>query len=646
MRDFFTCRALRFVFSVLCLTILILLCNEIAIADQPLQTLRFNYDVNGNIVSRTDAAGVLTSYVYDPMDRFIAIKYPDKTSVKYEYDALGRVIRMTDHLGITDYEYDIHDRLISVKDPNNNRLRYEYDSNDLITGMTYPDGTKVSYTYDPDSRLKTVRIPSGTVKYKYDRGGRVAERTLPNGIRTRYSYDKVGRLKAIYHREPNGKPILGFEYELDKLGNLSQTVKQQNGSKLTVCYSYDHMSRLVEAVSHDDSVTRYKYDDLGNRIQVRDSNRGKTAYEYDNRGYLIGAKTGTEITRYRYDANGNLTESGLQSGRMLSYEWNYEDRLTKFVDAKKVVELSYDGNGILLKKTVNSKTTQYINDISIGMPLVVGEVSDTFKPYYHGLEPLGYREKPGQARYFLGDGLGSVAGLTDSKGNLVDSYSYDPFGQPLNGVPPRNTQIAGLCYDGDTKLCAGQYSPDIGRSIQDLGRLAGKAYPILKDAAGWSAKGKGLLETAFYPSGYRRAGESWIGQSKQLELFSPSIISKRPDNFKRLRAFHRSMDKHRIGPLLDKINDGFDVMEAAKGGWTAGKSLQARMPRTAGVPVRTWRGYEVGCRTIMGGRDCGNCSSFCPNRLTDSHYRNGSAIELRSWDMPGYSQGPRGSLRL
>jgi hypothetical protein len=30
--------------------------------------------------------------------------------------------------------------------------------------------------------------------------------------------------------------------------------------------------------------------------------------------------------------------------------------------------------------------------------------------------------------YYLFDGLGSIVGMTDSKGNEVNAYGYDPFG--------------------------------------------------------------------------------------------------------------------------------------------------------------------------------------------------------------------------
>lgn len=34
--------------------------------------------------------------------------------------------------------------------------------------------------------------------------------------------------------------------------------------------------------------------------------------------------------------------------------------------------------------------------------------------------------------YYIFDGLGSVVGLTDSSGTLINTYSYDPYGNILN----------------------------------------------------------------------------------------------------------------------------------------------------------------------------------------------------------------------
>lgn len=50
--------------------------------------MRFTYDANGNVLTRTDAADNVTTYEYDANNRLTTIRYPDNTSVTYRYDSL------------------------------------------------------------------------------------------------------------------------------------------------------------------------------------------------------------------------------------------------------------------------------------------------------------------------------------------------------------------------------------------------------------------------------------------------------------------------------------------------------------------------------------------------------------------------------
>ena len=68
------------------------------------------------------------------------------------------------------------------------------------------------------------------------------------------------------------------------------------------------------------------------------------------------------------------------------------------------------------------------------------------------------------------DGLGSVVALSDSSRNIVESYSYDVFGEP-NRVSDVNNPyfFTGRQYDSETGLYyyrARHYHPQIGRFLQ------------------------------------------------------------------------------------------------------------------------------------------------------------------------------------
>jgi RHS repeat-associated protein len=57
-------------------------------------------------------------------------------------------------------------------------------------------------------------------------------------------------------------------------------------------------------------------------------------------------------------------------------------------------------------------------------------------------------------RYYVYDGHGSVRALTDSSGNVTDTYDYDAFGNEIHstGASPNNYLFAGEQYDPDLNL--------------------------------------------------------------------------------------------------------------------------------------------------------------------------------------------------
>lgn len=73
--------------------------------------------------------------------------------------------------------------------------------------------------------------------------------------------------------------------------------------------------------------------------------------------------------------------------------------------------------------------------------------------------------------YYLFDALGSVVGLTDSSGSLVNTYQYDPYGKLVNstGTVTNPWQFAGAYFDSYTglyKMGQRYYDPALGRFTQ------------------------------------------------------------------------------------------------------------------------------------------------------------------------------------
>jgi RHS repeat-associated protein len=101
--------------------------------------------------------------------------------------------------------------------------------------------------------------------------------------------------------------------------------------------------------------------------------------------------------------------------------------------------------------------------------------------YVYGLGLISKITPGGQVYYYQYDDLGSTIAITDSSGNVVNQYAYDPFGNLANSTetvpnPFRYVGALGVMDEGNGLLYmrARYYAPNIGRFInQDPIGLAG-----------------------------------------------------------------------------------------------------------------------------------------------------------------------------
>jgi len=160
------------------------------------------YDANGNLVYKTDARGVLTTYVYDALNRVTSRSYSDGTpTVTYVYDLSS----ITNGKG----------RLASVSSSVSSYSYSGYDALGRALGGTQIIGSQ-----------------SYNVGYTYDKAGHVLTETYPSGHAVGYSYDSAGRLGD------NGS-TLAFT------GNLGDGVTRTYAS-ITGANAYDAASRPQE----------------------------------------------------------------------------------------------------------------------------------------------------------------------------------------------------------------------------------------------------------------------------------------------------------------------------------------------------------------------------------------------------------------
>jgi RHS repeat-associated protein len=163
---------------------------------------------------------------------------------------------------------------------------------------------------------------------------------------------------------------------------------------------------------------------------------GPTAYSYgydangnltNDNGVTQSFNAANELTQagpttYSFDANGN--ETGNSAGLTLSY--NPKNQTTA------IGSLSMAYTGATQTERVTAGSTNFTYNVLGCGGSSTGVASNTsFTRDNKG--QLVEERLPGTPNYvpyyYLFDGLGSVVGLTDSTGNVVNTYSYQPYGK-------------------------------------------------------------------------------------------------------------------------------------------------------------------------------------------------------------------------
>lgn len=334
--------------------------------DQAVST-SWSYDLDGNRLAETDAAG------------------QTETS---SYDRRNRRITLTDRLGgITRFGYDAVGNLVSISDADNEgaqggaqadrTTQYAYDARNLLIAEAFPSGqqgrTLRVYTYDGGRRLtgRQVGILSGAfgptpvfagsaiaTSYAYDAANRLTTRGYADGLSDAFAYDAAGRLTSassaryatavarVYDAAgrlssealtlPDGQVVgntlvpatyaVGYAYHAD---NTLASQTYPTGAVVTRTYTTRH--ELASVALDGSGVHSRTYDASGRR---HTSTAGNGLVE--TRGYVPGDHLVASIAvpavmgfGYIYDAVGRkLSESQTVGGSGQTFGYDAAGRLT------------------------------------------------------------------------------------------------------------------------------------------------------------------------------------------------------------------------------------------------------------------------------------------------------------------------------
>lgn len=489
------------------------------------------YDANGNVASRIDFNGNLTTYSYNLTRNLETSRTEGLTTAGVKTTATRTILTTWDPvyrlpasiteqdtsgaspvtLRSTTFNYDASGNLTSktitdALDPSTTRTwTYTYDT---LGHVLTADGPRTDvaditqYAYDTQGNLTTVTnaLSQVTTLGSYDANGRPGTLTDPNGLVTILTYDPRGRLTS----RNTGGETTGYSY--DSAGNLTGVTLP---SGATYSYTYDAAHRLTAITDNLGNQISYTLDAIDNRIaeQIVDAANNiiqthSRAFDALNRLYQdIGAIN--QITTYAYDANGNLTSTvdPLNRSTVNSYDalnrligstdpasgqtnYNYTalNQLVQITDPRSLVtQYTPDGLNNLLQTvspdTGASNATYDAASNVLTRTDAKGQVTNYTYDALNRVTSISYTGAPTQSVSFQYDqstnGIGHLTGLTDATG--ATAYSYDLHGRLTGEVTQRHgaTYTTGYAYDALGRLASITYPSGraVSYTFDALGRI-------------------------------------------------------------------------------------------------------------------------------------------------------------------------------
>ena len=357
---------------------------------------------------RYNAEGSLAELDYGEGDAAPTATY------RFEYDSLGRLIRSQQRDGNTvtqrtEQLYDAANRLSAqgwTIGGTSYRESYAYDASDgSLTTLNTAVGTKIGYNYDALKRLRSRAVYQGSTplfenRYAYATQSGNQSTALVEFFNYRLASD-----------DGNGDIIVGYQYEYDKGGNITDIKAEVDGALIPLeHYEYDEkQGQLKEAIRYENGVEAdrwtYSYDTAGNILsedhEGSNSELHEYAYEDGRWGDLLTSVDGIDL---EYDGSGNPTLYANGTELLWNMEWQNGRQLSRAATERDsttedVLDFAYDANGIRTSKTVTRNTYRPVQTYKVTFMADGKTVKTTNVTEGYTLKDSDYPAVPEKAGY-------------------------------------------------------------------------------------------------------------------------------------------------------------------------------------------------------------------------------------------------------
>jgi len=383
--------------------------NDTVVRNGNMATSR--YAGSNRTFTRVSAGSRVSTAQLDANGRLIRTQFASFHPVQYEYDARGRLSRMSQGTGAE-----------------SRVMTFDYDSNGRLASVTDPLGRSAAMTYDAAGRLNRQTMTDGkNVAFGYDANGNVTSLTPPDRPAHTFRFDKVNQVDLYTAPGVAGGGTNAFEtqYNPDR-----EAVAFLRPDSLRTTVAYDAKARLLE-LGTPAGVYRLNWSDFDSRLQGMVAPGGvNLAFTYD--GSLLKDETWTG------PVSGTVTRTRFSSFRMQSVT----------VNGANPVAYTYDRDELPL--TAGDLTITRSRATGLVERTALGVVTDSIG--YNGFgERASYSASAGStelyAYSFTRDALGRIAAKTETIGGAPASYRYEyDLGGRLRRVFRDNVQTDEYTY--------------------------------------------------------------------------------------------------------------------------------------------------------------------------------------------------------
>jgi len=446
----------------------------------------YDVDTAGDLVAYTNRRQQIIHYDRNAKGQIIHRRFPGGVTVNYTYDASGNLDTIADATGTTNLDYDDRDFLTRISYPDGRFLAFQYDDSGRRTSRTDETGFTLRYEYDAAGRLARLRDTAGSqlIVYQYDAAGRLAREERGNGTSTTYEYDSAGQILHLIHYAPNGSIQSRFDYTYDERGNPTSMTTLAG----MTTYKYDTLGQLVGVTYPNASTTTYEYDAVGNRVVMTENGETQiyhtnelnqyiaasgVTFTYDEDGNLTSRADSSGTTSYEYDQENRMVRVTKPSDGTWLYTYdslgnrvavNHNGAMTRYAhDPIGLVDVvaEYDGSGHL--------KARYIHGLGL-----VARIDALGNPAYYGFDAVG------SSRH-LTSGTGTVVNSYD-----YDPWGIPLAASEGVSNPFRYVGRFGVMDDGNGTdfMRARFYDPKLGRFTSEDPLGPGNANQNLYSYAG------------------------------------------------------------------------------------------------------------------------------------------------------------------